>query len=125
LADPVHQGEALRSCEKPASGPPVGIDPFLYEVEEIRRVLDLVENDRRRMVGEEFHRIFERPRANIGPFEGDEVMTAPKLVAEKRRLSRLAWSSDEYCRKRAKGSPKSGSEGAGDESHDRRLAFAD
>lgn len=92
----LHEREALRACQDPLAGPPVSVDAGLQVGEELGRVLDLVEDPRRRVRGEEGARILERRGPDVGILQRGEPERGAELLADQRRLARLAGSGDHH-----------------------------
>jgi len=90
LGDVAHQGEALGAREKPLSRPPVRIDPRLDVAQQLRRVLDLIEDHRRTVVVEKAMGIGQRPGAHVWILEGHKAMARPVLHPQQRGLPGLA-----------------------------------
>lgn len=93
---------------------PALVDPFLYVEEEFRRPLDLVEDHRRRMAGQERSRVFGCDGANVGQLQRNVPVVASGPSPEERSLARLSRSGDDDCRKLRGGLGERRFEGAAD-----------
>ena len=96
LAHAPHQREVLRAGEQPAARLPAGVDVILDVVEELRLVLDLVEDDVVAGVREKPDGVVARDVAHVRALERDVPVRGAELLAEERRLAGLTGSDDEH-----------------------------
>ena len=98
LRRPLDQRKALGPREEPPARAAVLVDRHLEVREELRDVLHLVQDHRRRMVVEEAHRVGQGPLPNVGRLQGDVVVRVPEVGAQERGLPRLARTRHEHRR---------------------------
>lgn len=108
LAHPAHQREVLRAGQQPAAGLPMGVDVVLDVVEELRRVLDLVEDDALAGVGQEADRIVACDVSHVRALERHVAVRVAELLAEQGRLAGLAGPGDEHGGEGTHRSPEGG-----------------
>jgi hypothetical protein len=87
LADALHKAEVLRSREEPVTGRPVRIDGGFDIGEQLRSILNLVKDRRRRIVTEERDRVGQRADTHIGIFERQVPVARRPALSEQRGFS--------------------------------------
>ena len=117
LAHAPHQREVLRAGEQPAARLPAGVDVVLDVVEELRLVLDFVEDDAVAGVREKPDGVVARDVAHVRALERYVPMGGGELLAEEGGLAGLTGSDDEHRGERAHRTPDGGRQRSGDVRH--------